>query len=162
MKRKRRKEIFEAVGIAAIVASLIFLAFEIQQSTTAVKRESQQAVHDQVAVLFGWLMDEEFAIVFWQGMSDPDSLSEIQALRFNSFWLPAFNAYQNIYFQTQSGAFDPEQADGWWQHMRNYFEFPGMRRYWEINSYVYSKDFRDFVENQVMSRKPTPNFVPTS
>ena len=32
MLRKRRKEITEAFGLAAIVASLLFLAFEIQQS----------------------------------------------------------------------------------------------------------------------------------
>jgi hypothetical protein len=160
MKRKQRKDIFEAIGILAIVASLVFLAFEIQQNTAAVKRESQQAIHDQVAVVFGWLLGDTFASLFWQGMAEPDSLSDVQALQFESFWTAAFNAYQNIYFQTRSGAFDATLADGWWQQMRNYLEFPGMQRYWEKRNYVFAPEFREFVENQVMSREVTPKFDP--
>ncbi len=37
MTREQRRDVFEAVGLAAIVASLVILAFEIQQNTVAVK-----------------------------------------------------------------------------------------------------------------------------
>ena len=42
MDREQRKDIYEAVGLAAIVASLIFLALEVRQNTTAMSAAAFQ------------------------------------------------------------------------------------------------------------------------
>ena len=44
MNREKRKDTIEAVGLAAIVASLIFLAFETRQNTNALYAQSRQAI----------------------------------------------------------------------------------------------------------------------
>jgi len=44
MNREQRKDIIEALGLAAIVASLIFLAYETRQNTNALYAQSRQAI----------------------------------------------------------------------------------------------------------------------
>ena len=44
MNREQRKGIIEAFGLIAIVASLIFLAYETRQNTIAIQQESQQTI----------------------------------------------------------------------------------------------------------------------
>ena len=44
MNREQRKDIIEAFGLIAIVASLIFLAYETRQNTIAIQQESQQTI----------------------------------------------------------------------------------------------------------------------
>ena len=48
MQREKRREIFEAVGIFAVVASLVFLAWEIRQNTAVVSGQSVNELYDAV------------------------------------------------------------------------------------------------------------------
>jgi hypothetical protein len=44
VNRDSQRELFEAIGLLAIVASLIFLAVEINQNTNALYGQSRQSV----------------------------------------------------------------------------------------------------------------------
>ena len=44
MNREQQKNIFEAVGVVAIVASLIFLSLEIRQSNVQARAAAYQAI----------------------------------------------------------------------------------------------------------------------
>jgi hypothetical protein len=48
MKREKRREILEAVGLVSVVASLIFLALEIRQNTTVVSGQSINELYDAI------------------------------------------------------------------------------------------------------------------
>lgn len=66
MKREQRKDIFEAVGLVAIVASLIFLALEVRQNTTALAAAAYQTRSDAL---------QQLAVT----MSTSETLAEISA-----------------------------------------------------------------------------------
>ena len=48
MEREERRELFEAIGIFAVVASLVFLAWEIRQNTAVISGQSVNELYDAV------------------------------------------------------------------------------------------------------------------
>ena len=48
MTREQRRDVFEFVGLVAVVGSLIFLALEIRQNTTVVSGQSINEIYDAV------------------------------------------------------------------------------------------------------------------
>lgn len=136
--------------------SLIFLTLEIRQNTVAVESETNQGLQNQIVAVYELMLDEFVLDAVIAGLNDPDSMSDQQLYAFIGFYTAVLQAYQNFYFQTRSGAYDETLAEGWWQLLRNTFESPGMRRWWQTQKFVLSIEFRDFVENQVMQLEPTP------
>ncbi len=64
MNREHRKDILEAVGLVAIVASLLFLALEIRQSNLQARAAAYQAIGIATAAAFDSLAhDREFLIL---------------------------------------------------------------------------------------------------
>ncbi|MEE8251355.1 MAG: hypothetical protein V3R24_06420 [Gemmatimonadales bacterium] len=65
--------------------------------------------------------------------------------------------------QVREGAYDEELADGYWQDIRNLFENPGYQLFWDTRKYLFSTEFREFVENEVMTHElmKEPDFVDT-
>jgi hypothetical protein len=74
----------EAVGGLSVVVSLIYLAIQIRQNTRAVRatlfREGARSVNDYARTV---LQDEATARIFLTGLREPDSLSQLDRLRFN-------------------------------------------------------------------------------
>lgn len=79
--------------------------------------------------------------------------------RRRSIWFCFSNiisAYENLFAQVEVGSFAESRAKGYWQLMRNLIEYPGMRNHWNERSYIFSDEFRAFVENEVMALEPLP------
>ena len=64
MNREQQKNIFEAVGMVAIVASLVFLSLEIRQSNVQARAAAYQAIGIATATAFDSLAhDRQFLIL---------------------------------------------------------------------------------------------------
>lgn len=160
-KKWKWREFAETLGVIGVIASLAFVALEIRQNTTAVRSQAAQGVMDQIfAVYETMVIDPTVTEIVLRGLDDPLSLSAGESARFHSFQTISFQSYQNIFVQVREGALDPGLAEGWWQLLRNLFDFPGTRYHWETRSYILSPEFRDFVETEVATREPTTGFTP--
>ena len=75
MNREQQKNIFEAVGMVAIVASLIFLSLEIRQSNLQARAAAYQAIGIATAAAFDNLAHDRKFLVLAQKSVDAMDMS---------------------------------------------------------------------------------------
>ena len=80
MTREKRKDLFESIGIVAIVASLIFLTLETRTNTASVRATAYQTWVSVNAELN--TMDEELSATVAAGIQNSANLTEESFIRF--------------------------------------------------------------------------------
>ncbi len=59
-----------------------------------------------------------------------------------------FNFFENLHYQYKTGLLEEGLWSGWCKLMIKKLEGnPGIQKYWEENSNLYSKDFRKYVKS---------------
>lgn len=80
----------EIIGAVAVVISLIYLAVQIRQNTNQIEENTNAvraaAVHASLSFAFdnraATFSDEGTAAIYLKGLGDPESLDEVEAIRF--------------------------------------------------------------------------------
>lgn len=131
----------------ALIGSLAFIYCELRDNTRAVKSATYQSVINARADLEGRLSHDLGSIHTYRvGREAPDELNQDDLLRFNQIISSLFNLYENLYFQYQSGLLNRELWSGWCRNLfLDDFLHPGVQAWWKEKNHLYSKRFRDFV-----------------
>ena len=67
---------------------------------------------------------------------------------------------QNAFYQSQQKALSPPLWAGWELLVMNLLAAPGGKEFWKERGYVFGKEYRDYVEKVIMTRKPHPEARP--
>ena len=97
-------------------------------------------------------MDPSLTELFIRGMEQPSKLSVIETGQLMAYLTINVQAYQSMYFQKRSGAFDERMFDGWMRLLAVSSSTPGFHAFWEKRSFLFSTDFRRYVESEVFNR----------
>ncbi len=147
MERFSRKDIFEFVGMAAIVLSLAVVAFEVRQNTAAVRSAAIQAVSDQstdaiaIFVENSDLRDAVYA-------ADEGNADQKQLRQVNTYYALLLRLQINRFLQSEVGAIDRQvilKMGG----RSTVYSTPSFRNYWDNIKENQPADFREFMENEV-------------
>ena len=141
----------EIIGVIVVIASLVYVSQQLRQNTLAVQSAAAQGMHDQIHAVN--VMLDGPMLELWLKSEDPTSLSPLEIAQLQTLHNVIFQAYQNLWFQVRSGVIDTGQAEGWWQEMRQNLEPPFTRAVWEQRNFILSQEFRDFVDDQVLTRE---------
>jgi hypothetical protein len=144
----------QTIGILAnvgVIAGIVFLGYEIRQNTVALQSETAQGVHNQIATIYGLMLEDSLQEILLQ--DDDASLTALQQGKLDTYRSLIFRAWENMYVQIQAGAWDEGLAEGWWLNLRESFETPSFAQHWQENRRYYSPAFRNFVESEVMHRQ---------
>lgn len=158
MTLEQYANLFEIVGGAIVVITLIFLVIQLRQNTRALMSATVLGSHNTTLTVYGMLLEDSMIHVLVKGMPNPSELSPVEKAKFNAFWTATLQNYQQTYFQIRTGAYDKSLYDGWWQVLRDNFLSPGFQLHWEQKKFILSPEFQDFVEEDVMSRSPTVDY----
>lgn len=142
-----------------VIAGIVFLAYETRQNTSALKSAGAQNIYDQIAAINELRMNPEYVSVIQKGNEQPENLTSIERVQYYAYVSNILHAWQNMYVQMREGAYPEESLDGWWQVLRENFQWPGFAEFWEESGYIFSPDFRAFVAADVMSLEPTEGYV---
>lgn len=137
-----------------VIAGIVFLALEVQQNTTAVRSQASQGIQDQLAQIYTVITTGPMAEIYIDGMADPEQLDRVETAKLSAVLSLIMGGFENMFAQVREGSYDEARAQGYWQLLRNLLQYPGMRRHWNERSFVYSEDFRAFVEDEVMALEP--------
>jgi len=115
MEREQRKEILEAIGFVALIASLIFVGIETRNSAEqaelanrALKNDSYQNVLSLMNEMqFILATDEEFHRLYTTGEKFPSELSEEEWSRFTQFEFPRMGTWEYLYAGKQDNSMSP-------------------------------------------------------
>ncbi len=155
MNQKPLKDYLELVGIAAIVASLAFVALEIRQNTDAVRSTIIQSVSQQsfdavaLSINNEYLRDAQDAARV--GNASPKQIQEM-----DRYYTAIMRVQLNRYMQTKIGVIERElvlEVGG----RSGIYSRQGFRDYWSRNKNDYSKGFQNFMEQYLMGTPPDSN-----
>ena len=151
------KDIAELVGIAAIVASLVFVGLELRQShQIAIAAEYQERATSVIDQYNAQIQSDAALSVVGQPLYEavksadfPDEYRHlyegytVEQLGFETIrTLNALTAFDNIYFQYQSGFISDESWQAFRYRLRRMFESPITRRAFEEDPNWYRASYR--------------------
>ncbi len=138
--------ISQFVSSIAVVFSVLYLAKEVHRSTRVAKVAAQDAAASAVREVTKTFMENaEMSRIWGIGLEDLSSLSREDQARFFHATHQFLKALETIHFHQVNGLMDQELWQGWQELLRHYIAAPGIARYWEIRSQLFSARFREFV-----------------
>ena len=146
------KDIAELIGIAAIVASLVFVGVQIRQEAAATRSAAVLQLKDswvQLNLAQATSLDlaRAFDVVDTNGW---ESDAQARAL-VEGFYRTLFHNWSNAYYQYRIGTLEEEQ---WIPHMREMANAANKKligSVWEEWNYVYDDEFRRLM-NETLSK----------
>jgi hypothetical protein len=150
------------VSGVAVLASLIFIGFQLRQNTRAVRAAASQA-HSQ-----GWhqitlpvVESDDFARVWRLGLEDIDRLTDDERMRFYAFAGSALRFFEGARLQWIHGQLDKQHWHNVEKTAVDFAASSGFKAYWALRSHWLSPDFQQWYET--LSRQPArPVHITTS
>ena len=131
----------EIIGAIATIATLIYLATQIRQNTRALQATSMDSTTKMANEIRANLFaDPEVARIYYGGLRDVSSLSDVDRERFRLIMTNALWALWNTYSQSQLGG---RQS---WSSQKNiarrFLSLPGGIWFWEEYRDEFDPDFK--------------------
>tara|TARA_B100000287_G_scaffold383809_1_gene389830 strand:+ start:331 stop:801 length:471 start_codon:yes stop_codon:yes gene_type:complete len=151
----KKIDIVQGITILAnlgVIAGIVFLAFELQQNTQAVRVASAQSYLTGGASLdFQIATDSEFAGLLIRG-DDAESLSPTEELRLERWNYAVFRQWETAHYLHKIGALEDELWVAYRQEVHKILlRSASMQRYWSEGRYSFTPDFQGFIDTIVES-----------
>ena len=98
--------IAEVVGAAAVVVSLIYLAYQVRQNTRAIRGATLDAITDHMQDELKW--SSEMAHIWKIVLDEPKELTFEESWQLSEWVTAAFTARQNEFHQYRHGLLDKD------------------------------------------------------
>ena len=130
-----------------VIVSLLFLAFEINQSTRATEAAASDSVVDGFNTLnMSVISDPQVARLFIVGMHSPDALSDVEAVQF-AMWMRSFvNHHMRLQRLVNLGLFDEAARLPMIQQLAGMLSTPGGKLFLESNKNIFPRDILDEIQ----------------
>ena len=141
------------VSGVAVLASLIFVGFQLRQNTQAVRAGASQA-HSQNWQLITLPVIEsgDFARIWRLGLDDIESLTDDERVRFYAFAGGTLRFFEGARLQWLHGQLDEEH---WHNVEKTAIDFaakPGFKAYWAARHHWLSPQFQKWYESLSQDR----------
>lgn len=148
----------EFVAAFGVIASLIYVGFQVRQNTIAMKAQ----MHENLTSGYLTVVDivAANATAFAKGLNSTSnfhSLTDEEKLQFFGVIFGFFKHFEHMYVQYQRGLIDQQAWDAWSEHIRMYFHQPGVLAWWAVRKSAFVRPFRDYLDNS--EPPPIPNMV---
>lgn len=151
--------ISQIVAAAAVVASLLFVGFQVQHQTRATRAQTQQAITANFLVATQIFADHADAIQAGVESGDPAfaDMTDAHRLSYLSAMYGLFKHYENMFLQYRSGMLSADEWQPWSQHILIYFHQPGVQTWWGMRRSSFMTDFAHFLDNSEKIGGPSPS-----
>jgi hypothetical protein len=140
-------EILAAIGV---VASLIYVGYQIRETRKAVRAATAQARTDLGVQLITTRYTSDISELLTQSLEQPDSLSPADSFKLKSFFTAHVRHCQNLYYQKEQGLLDEYFSHGvarivaYW--VRNY---PWAKAEWNEAQKTVPPRFKNFINAEL-------------
>ena len=117
MSRRQWKDLLEAIGFAAVIASSVFVGFETRSSSKqaaltaqALELSAYQQLMDNIARMNeATIQNPEVAALMYKAYRTTDEFTALEQFKFSRAMLQRFRHGDMAYFQYQRGAIDEKR-----------------------------------------------------
>ena len=148
MNLEQASLVAQIVSALAVIASLIFVGFQLRQATAAIRASSSEAHSALYTELVHSIIDNaDFARIWTAGLKDPKALSEEDWVRFVAYASALFRQYESSRVQWQKGRLDDEHWQTIEKQATTFGHLPGLMIAWKLRGHWYSPNFRTWFES---------------
>lgn len=147
----------QVVSAIAVIASLIFVGFQVRKATAAIRATSSQAHSSLYTDLVKSIIDNaDFARVWSIGLMDPKALKEEEWVRFVGYASALFRLYESSRVQWLNGRLDEEHWHTIERQAVDFGHLPGLQVAWQLRGHWYSPEFRAWFDGLAPADVPRP------
>ena len=140
----------EALGVIAVVASLIFVGLQIRQNSKMIAAQTFQAISSTSAEYsFRMAEDPEITNLMTALLNDDDSLTREQRARLDAIMRAIFRNFENYYYQYCNGFLDEDMWQGYRQTMLACLPRRVGGNWWSRNKAYFGKRYREYIDNEL-------------
>ena len=155
MTREKWKNLFESVGIVAIVASLVFVGIETRNSTRqavlntqALEIAAYQDLMDNIAEMNAIIVqDPGLAALMYKATRTTEALTDLEQYRYTRALFMRFRHGDMAYFQYERGAIDEARLRSALQILT--LDNPNVRDFWESRQLNFVKSYRNYINRLI-------------
>jgi len=142
-----------------VIVSLLFLAFEINQSTKSTAAAASDSVVDGFNTLnLAVISDPQFAKVFIVGLYEPNQLTDVEAVQF-AMWLRSLvNQHMRLRRLTLLGLYSDTERHPDVEQLAELMSTPGGKQFLESNKNI----FPSYLLNDIkpyLNQEPKSDFI---
>ncbi len=148
----------QIAGAAAVIASLIFVGFQIRGQTDATRAQTEQAIAANWMALAQVIGNsaEAFARGIISNNATFADLDDAERMRFLTALFALFKHYENMHLQFGKGRLSEAEWEPWSNHIQMYFHQPGVQTWWGLRKAAFSPAFRDFLDHSKAPKELSP------
>ena len=143
-----KRTLVELLGVAGVIASLVFVGIEIRQGAAATRSATVLQLKDAWAQLnlaeaTNVELNKAFETVIREGLENAGYVAQAQV---GGWWRTLFHNTSNAYYQYRIGTLD---EDLWIPHLREMKTFPDKRiamQIWANWKHLYDDPFRELMD----------------
>ena len=147
----------QIISAVAVIASLIFVGFQLKQATAAIRASSSQAHAALYTELVDSIIDNaDFARLWSIGLSDPHALREEDWVRFVAYASALFRLYESSRVQWLNGRLDNEHWHTIERQAADFGHLPGLQLAWQLRGHWFSPEFQEWFDTIKPTDTPRP------
>lgn len=155
MSRRQWKDLLEAIGFAAVIASLVFVGFETRSSSKqaaltaqALELSAYQQLMDNIARMNeATIQNPEVAALMYKAYRTTDEFTALEQFKFSRAMLQRFRHGDMAYFQYQRGAIDEKRLRSVIRVLN--LGNPRARNEWNRSQDNFVADYRDYINKLI-------------
>lgn len=145
--------IAEILSSIAVLATLVFLVFELRQNTDAIKASTYQEMNAVISDINGvFLANPEVSEFIARTASGDGDLNPHDAIRLRAFISSQYRHADNVYFQYQMGTISRQQMESLLYPMVLNFQRRGrLRKEWETGAdrLLLNRDLATYLDGEI-------------
>jgi hypothetical protein len=147
----------ELMGAIGVIASLVYLAREIQSSSDNVAQNTKALISNRdvssnefaLAIYGRQIENEDVASLMLKGLSSPSDLTDVERYRQNLVLLSMFESHQTFFIQQGGGAVSPELWDYYSRNFDGLCQSPGGSEWWKQRRAIFYPPFVAYIDEKI-------------
>ncbi len=145
------------IGAMSVVASLLYLGYQVRQNTRSLRTENYARVLDRVSTMQARLSsDPVYSELVARGTADIYRLTVVERLQFSWTFYEMFGALEFMFHQVEAGALPEEVWKRWSDTLAWWISLPGVRAWWVSIPAPFSASFTRYMDAQLQAGPPDP------
>jgi hypothetical protein len=149
--------ISQIVGAVLVGITLIYLAVQLRQNTSALKSSTFLAISTLMgSTMEVWATHSDLAPLLIKAQAGLDELSPDERARFGFLMMMAFRRVETVVVQRHLGFIDRTLTEGFERSALSALHAKGVRQWWDASKDAFSNLFSAWVDEKLASNLPRP------
>jgi hypothetical protein len=148
-----------SVAVVAVILGLVYIGMQIRGYVDVARESVAHKLMEEFRSLYTLMMqDEGLSGIFRRGMHDIENINVADKFRFTLIVHNFFRLYEDAYYLKSAGGLEPRHWHGMTEQFHFLKDLSGFQVFWRDRKFLFSEDFRNYYENEVLPAEAHTKF----